>query len=83
MVGEIQGKFPRDSSETETGYTSGTYEPVYCICRRPDRGDLMVQCDTCTVWYHGTCVGVTATEAVQMKAYICPPCCRRLRFPLH
>ena len=35
--------------------TVGTHEPVYCICRKPDRGDLMVQCDTCTEWFHGSC----------------------------
>ena len=59
--------------------TVGTHEPVYCICRKPDRGDLMVQCDTCTEWFHGSCVGVTTTEAMKMKTYKCPPCSRGRR----
>ena len=33
----------------------GTHQPVYCICRKPDRGDLMIQCDSCSEWFHGTC----------------------------
>ncbi|MEW8546441.1 MAG: DDE-type integrase/transposase/recombinase, partial [Candidatus Thiodiazotropha sp.] len=57
----------------------GTHVPVYCMCRKPDTGDLMVQCDSCTEWFHGTCVGVTATEALKMKTYRCPPCSPRLR----
>ena len=52
----------------------GTHQPVYCICRKPDRGDLMIQCDSCSEWFHGTCVGVTANDALQIKKYKCPPC---------
>ena len=69
-------------TKQQTDDTVGTHEPVYCICRKPDRGDLMVQCDTCTEWFHGTCVGVTATEALKMKTYKCPPCSPRLRVQL-
>jgi hypothetical protein len=26
-------------------------EQVYCICRQPDKGELMIQCDHCKEWY--------------------------------
>ena len=25
--------------------------PVYCLCRLPDYGSMMVQCDKCHKWY--------------------------------
>lgn len=28
-------------------------QQTYCVCRHPDDGDIMVQCDTCKEWYHG------------------------------
>ena len=61
----------------ETDDSGGTHQPVYCICRKPDRGDLMIQCDFCTEWFHGTCVGVTVNDALQTKKYKCPPCSSR------
>lgn len=26
---------------------------LFCICKKPDDGSLMIQCDTCDNWYHG------------------------------
>ena len=30
--------------------------PVFCLCRLPDDGGRMVQCDNCDEWYHETCI---------------------------
>ena len=60
--------------ETELG---GTKEEVFCTCRQPDDGSLMIQCDHCDVWYHGRCVEVTPGEAAEIGRYYCPPCCMR------
>ena len=31
---------------------------VYCICRGLDDGTFMIQCDGCSEWYHGECLGL-------------------------
>ena len=79
---KFRDNFKEILTKQQTDDTVGTHEPVYCICRKPDRGDLMVQCDTCTEWFHGTCVGITATEALNMKMFKCPPCSPKLRVQL-
>ena len=42
-----------------------------------DTGELFVQCDTCRVWQHGSCVGVFSTAAVT-DGYFCELCRRDL-----
>ena len=32
--------------------------PIFCICRLPDDGKLMVQCSKCTQWYHQRCIQI-------------------------
>lgn len=32
--------------------------PIYCICRQIDDGTKMIQCDTCSHWFHFTCINV-------------------------
>lgn len=33
---------------------------IKCICTEPnlDNGKFMISCDSCQVWYHGSCVGI-------------------------
>ena len=33
-----------------------------------------IGCDHCDNWYHGSCVGVTKSEADRMDTYVCPEC---------
>ena len=46
----------------------------YCICRGPDTGEMMIQCDSCKEWYHLTCVSLTPNEAEALDSYTCPNC---------
>jgi hypothetical protein len=55
--------------------------PVYCTCRNPDDGKLMIQFDRCEGWFHGQCVGVTVEEAQKMDEYVCPTCSSLLISP--
>jgi hypothetical protein len=46
----------------------------YCLCRGPDNGEFMIQCDVCKEWYHESCVGVGPEEAKDIDVYLCPEC---------
>lgn len=48
-------------------------DQIYCLCRTAESG-MMVECDECHEWYHGTCVRVTKREASSKSNYICPVC---------
>ncbi|KAF9428426.1 hypothetical protein BGZ94_002445 [Podila epigama] len=48
-------------------------DQVYCLCRTAESG-MMVECDECHEWYHGTCVRVSKREASSKSNYICPIC---------
>ncbi|KAK4500617.1 hypothetical protein PRZ48_008806 [Zasmidium cellare] len=48
--------------------------PIYCTCRKPDDGTVMVECGNSAceiVWFHARCVEEEATES---KDWICRNC---------
>ncbi|WAR27162.1 CXXC1-like protein [Mya arenaria] len=46
----------------------------YCICRSTDGTRFMIACDNCEEWYHGDCIGITETDANDIKQYYCGRC---------
>lgn len=44
-------------------------EAEYCFCKKPYHGRFMIQCDFCDKWYHGSCVNITATDALDINKY--------------
>ena len=51
----------------------------YCICRKPWEGRFMIQCDDCDEWYHGSCVDITPSDALNIDRYRCRDCQQRLQ----
>lgn len=51
-----------------------TNNAQFCICRGPDTGSFMIQCDECRDWFHGSCVKVSKEFAEQLAFYLCPKC---------
>ena len=47
---------------------------LYCICKQPWQGRFMIQCDGCDEWFHGSCVNVTASEAITIDKFWCGYC---------
>ncbi|KAG0229361.1 hypothetical protein BGW41_003060 [Actinomortierella wolfii] len=51
---------------------------VYCYCKQPDDGEVMIQCDNCREWFHGACVNITDEDAERMdlsnEKFFCKTC---------
>ncbi|TKR71966.1 hypothetical protein L596_019494 [Steinernema carpocapsae] len=47
---------------------------LYCVCRKPDDGKLMVACDKCGEWFHGACVGFTRLMNDVKADFFCYKC---------
>lgn len=52
---------------------------LHCICRKPDDGtQAMICCDSCHIWFHGACIGLSDQKMNEMgdqnKEYICSKC---------
>ena len=53
----------------------GKAQIEYCFCGKPDNGGLMIQCEGCDEWLHGSCVGIRSErQAKGIKEYWCPTC---------
>jgi hypothetical protein len=49
-------------------------DEVYCSCKRPWEGRFMIMCDYCMEWYHGSCVNISPSEALEINKYKCDKC---------
>ncbi|CCF59665.1 hypothetical protein KAFR_0H02560 [Kazachstania africana CBS 2517] len=51
-----------------------TQQEVYCICKKPDEGELMVGCDGCDDWFHFKCMKIPEVYRSLVFAFFCPYC---------
>lgn len=51
-----------------------TGSEVFCICKKPDEGDLMVGCDGCDDWFHFKCMKIPEKYSHLVSGYYCPYC---------
>ena len=63
--------FPPDSTEN-LDFANGV---TRCVCgdRDDSKEGMMLQCETCMVWQHAICVGVTQKQIAKMEEYYCFP----------
>ena len=54
--------------------SESTNSSKYCLCKGPDTGEFMIQCDECREWYHESCVGIGSEKAKDIDVYLCPDC---------
>ncbi|CBJ26123.1 conserved unknown protein [Ectocarpus siliculosus] len=48
----------------------------YCLCRGPNDGTFMVQCDDCDQWFHGSCVNLKEGDK-SLNNFECPGCAKK------
>lgn len=49
-------------------------EELFCICRKPDNGELMVLCDGCDEWYHFKCMNLKKENSGLIAKFFCKFC---------
>jgi transposase InsO family protein len=67
-------RYQRNPESLKAKASKSQGEELYCLCRRPDSGGFMIQCDLCLEWFHGPCVNVTPAVARRTSKYVCPNC---------
>lgn len=55
----IRKKYEQYTAAAKYNFNS---EEVFCVCREPDRGEMMIMCDGCSDWFHLRCLGYDATR---------------------
>ena len=46
----------------------------YCICNLPECFDNMVQCNSCSMWFHKNCINAPSDISAIEKEFICGLC---------
>ncbi|RCK61061.1 Set1 complex component spp1 [Candida viswanathii] len=49
-------------------------EELFCVCRKPDLGEMMVACDGCEEWFHFECMKVNPKFSELIAKYYCKFC---------
>lgn len=49
-------------------------EELYCVCRKPDNGTLMISCDGCEEWFHTKCMKIDLQHLGLLDKFYCKFC---------
>ncbi|XP_010531454.1 PREDICTED: chromatin remodeling protein SHL isoform X2 [Tarenaya hassleriana] len=63
----------------EYNSSTGAFNPdrvaVFCKCEMPyNPDDLMVQCESCSEWFHPSCIEMTVEKAKKLDHFFCEDC---------
>src|ERR1700721_2676315 len=65
---------PSIASSSSYDSTIRTSKQLYCVCRKPDQGTWMINCESCNDWFHGSCVSLEESDEPLIDTYICSVC---------
>lgn len=55
---------------------ANTDDDVFYVCKKPWGGQFMIQCDYCGEWFHGVCINIAPSEALDIATFKCAVCKR-------
>lgn len=64
----------KSHSQASGSLASTTNPNQYCVCRGPNDGSFMIQCNECMEWFHGACVDIDSDKAALIDIFLCPQC---------
>lgn len=68
---DISKQYKRFQSAPKFNFNS---EELYCICRKPDNGTLMISCDGCEEWFHTKCMKIENQHLSLLDKFYCKFC---------
>ncbi|ELU14260.1 hypothetical protein CAPTEDRAFT_206693, partial [Capitella teleta] len=73
---------PPNGSQTPPRHQSQAAVPkTWCICQSSSTDGFMIQCDVCSEWLHGRCVGLLSRKeqkaAANQREFTCPKCVKK------
>uniref|UniRef100_T1JTB7 PHD-type domain-containing protein n=1 Tax=Tetranychus urticae TaxID=32264 RepID=T1JTB7_TETUR len=75
---EVKDKTVSSDEENEDDEDEDDPDKLWCTCRQPHNNRFMIECDGCSEWFHGTCVGVTRAKGTMFekegKKWYCSKC---------
>ncbi|KAG5175603.1 PLU-1-like protein-domain-containing protein [Tribonema minus] len=78
LVERMERELPIDTKadiQARAAMEDGGYR--YCVCRGPNDGRFMIQCDNCEEWFHGGCANIGQDVCGTLEHYTCKACARR------
>ena len=56
--------------------SNSTKKDIHCVCRCPDNGHLMIECESCNVWFHIHYVNIKTNQQRKQaeKSWVCNRC---------
>lgn len=66
--------FPAEEITTTSCIKKTITVPVYCICRQPHNRKGMLQCTSCSEWYHKKCLNIPASAFKKNSLWTCSMC---------
>ncbi|ODV80353.1 uncharacterized protein CANTADRAFT_39182, partial [Suhomyces tanzawaensis NRRL Y-17324] len=68
---ELARQYKKYQNAAKFDYNS---EEVFCVCRKPDHGELMIACDGCEDWFHFKCMNLNAKYSKLVSKFYCKFC---------
>ncbi|KAL6453645.1 SPP1 COMPASS component SPP1 [Candida maltosa Xu316] len=68
---DIARQYKKFTNAPKYDYNS---EELFCVCRKPDLGEMMVACDGCEEWFHFGCMKVNPNYSDLIASYYCKFC---------
>ena len=70
-----------DSQISSTEFnTENDPDKNWCFCQKTQNNCVMINCGSCSKWFHGSFVGISAKKEKEMKengqVWTCPKCCK-------
>jgi COMPASS component SPP1 len=71
---ELPDEIAKQYKKYELAGSNVNGEEVFCICRQPDTGELMIMCDCCEDWFHFKCMHLNKRYSNLVSKFYCKFC---------